>query len=252
MKLTSKSEEFIANVRMYLMTSGKNEREIDEVAEELRDHLFELEQRGESVDRITGGSPKEYMAALEQEMADDRAGWFKYLPAFILSFAAFSAMGPAIRGDFELDLVQLIGFPVAAAISVFLYWLLLRRMAGGTWSSRKLFILAGSLSAGTILLFVAVLLVGSLVMDPFYIASETGNRMVILLSAIAFAASAAMLRSWILIFIPAALFLSQWLIQSLPVSEETEMIASAIVPFLAVFVVIGLNLLLEKKKAARV
>ncbi|MET3574219.1 HAAS domain-containing protein [Bhargavaea ullalensis] len=251
MKLSAKSEEFLANLRMYLMTSGKSEREIDEVADELRDHLQELESRGESIDNITGGSPKRYMQSLEEEMADDRAGWFKYLPAFILSFAAFSAMGPAIRGEFELNVVQLIGFPAVASLTVFLYWLLFRRMAGGSWSNRKLFGMGAGLSVLTIVLFVAVLLVGSLLMEPFYSASSTGNVIVILLSATAFAASAAMLRSWILVFIPMALFLPEWLIRHSAMEEETKLIVSSFVPFLAVAVVIGLVLAFERRKASK-
>ncbi|SIT87236.1 HAAS domain-containing protein [Edaphobacillus lindanitolerans] len=248
MKLSAKSEEFIANLRMYLMTSGKSEREIDEVAEELKDHLQELERRGESIERITGGSPELYMKSLGEAMTDDRAGWFKYLPAFILSFTAFSAMGPAIRGGFELNLIQLIGFPVVVLITLFLYWVMFRRMASGSWSKKKLFGMAVGLSMLTIVMFIAVLLVGSLLMEPFYTASAPGNRFVILLSALAFLASAIMLRSWILILIPAALFLPEWLIRTAPWTEDTKLVASAIVPFLAVFIVIGGIMAVERRR----
>ena len=249
MKLSKRSEEFIANVRMYLMTSGKNEREIDEVAEELEDHLAELEIRGESVDRITGGSPKEYLASLEQEMENDYAGWLKYVPAFLVSFAAFAAMGPAIRGMFSLNLLQLIGYPVVAGVVIMLYRTLFRKMAAGQWSDKKLFLVGGGLSMLSVLLFVGVLLAGSFIMDPFYTAGRTGNLVIILLSAAAFAAAAIMMGSWLLITIPVALFLPEWLILPMPLQEEAKMIASAIIPFIAVALVISAHLLYEKRKA---
>lgn len=249
MKLSKRSEEFIANVRMYLMTSGKNEREIDEVAEELEDHLAELEIRGESVDRITGGSPKEYLASLEQEMENDYAGWLKYVPAFLVSFAAFAAMGPAIRGIFSLNLLQLIGYPVVAGVVIMLYRTLFRKMAAGQWSDKKLFLVGGGLSMLSVLLFVGVLLSGSFIMDPFYTAGRTGNLVIILLSAAVFASAAIMMGSWLLITIPVALFLPEWLILPMPLQEEAKMIASAIIPFIAVALVISAHLLYEKRKA---
>lgn len=251
MKLSKKSEEFIANVRMYLMTSGKNEREIDEIAEELEDHLSELERRGESIDRITGGSPKEYLASLEREMDNDYAGWFKYVPAFLLSFAAFSAMGPAIRGEFSLNLIQLIGYPIVAVLVIVLYRGMFRKMAVDQWSNKKLFLAAGSLSMLTVLLFIGVLLASTFITDPFYTAGRTGNLVVILLSATALTAAAVMLGSWLLITIPIGLFVPEWLIHSMNLPEETKLMASAVVPFLVVALVIAAHLLFEKRKLER-
>ncbi|KZE37461.1 hypothetical protein AV656_12910 [Bhargavaea cecembensis] len=251
MKLSRESEEFIANVRMYLMTSGKNEREIDEVAEELEDHLAELEHRGESVDRITGGSPKEYFASLEQEMDNDYAGWLKYVPAFLLAFAAFAAMGPAIRGMFSLNLLQLIGYPLVAVIVAVLYRNMFRKMAAGQWSNRKLFLAGGGLSMLSVFLFVGVLLASSLIMDPFYTAGRTGNLAVIVLSVVAFAAAAMMTGSWLLITIAVALFLPEWLILSMPFQEEAKMVASAFIPFIAVALVIAAHLFYERRKIDR-
>ena len=46
MRLSKESEEFIANLRLYLMTSGGEDSEIKDIAEELRAHLEEAESRG--------------------------------------------------------------------------------------------------------------------------------------------------------------------------------------------------------------
>ena len=78
MKLSKRSDEFVKNVRLYLLTSGKNEQEIEEVTGELEDHLAELESRGKSVESITAGSPAKYMESLEKEMTNDYASWLKY------------------------------------------------------------------------------------------------------------------------------------------------------------------------------
>ena len=99
MVLSRESEEFIANLRMYLMTSGKNDQEINEISEELRDHLKEAESRGKTVDTVTGGSPETYLQMISSEMKTDFFGLVKLAPMFILLLIAYFITGSAIRGD---------------------------------------------------------------------------------------------------------------------------------------------------------
>lgn len=69
--LSNKSEEFIIELRMYLMSKGKNDDEIKEVTQELEDHLQQAEAEGKSVEHITGESPREYMKSIGKEMGFD-------------------------------------------------------------------------------------------------------------------------------------------------------------------------------------
>jgi hypothetical protein len=40
MKLSRESRDFLENLRLYLFSSGKNEKEMEEIIEELEDHLY--------------------------------------------------------------------------------------------------------------------------------------------------------------------------------------------------------------------
>ena len=84
MVLSKDSQEFIANLRLYLMTSGKKDSEIKEIAEELRAHLEDAESRGKSLDTVTGGSPEAYIKNISNEMTTDFYGLVKIMPMFIL------------------------------------------------------------------------------------------------------------------------------------------------------------------------
>jgi uncharacterized membrane-anchored protein len=58
--LSNKSERFLVELRMHLMSKGKNDNEINEITEELEDHLLQAEAEGKDVTHIVGESPKEY------------------------------------------------------------------------------------------------------------------------------------------------------------------------------------------------
>lgn len=72
MELSKESKDFIGRLQLYLMASGKKEKEIEEITEELEDHLLEAERRGKSVQDVVGQSPKEYMEQFSREMILDK------------------------------------------------------------------------------------------------------------------------------------------------------------------------------------
>lgn len=90
MVLSKDSQEFITNLRLYLLTSGKKDSEIKETAEELLAHLEDAESRGKNLDTVTGGSPEAYMKNISNEMTTDFYGLVKLMPMFILLLIATS------------------------------------------------------------------------------------------------------------------------------------------------------------------
>lgn len=155
--LSKESEEFIANLKMYLMTSGKNEKEIHEISQELRDHLEDAESHGKTVDSVTGGSPETYLKNLSSEMKFDVFGILKVLPMLILLLAAYFITGSAIRGDLSFSLLSIIAYPLIAlfGVSAFIYFL--RKMSISTWSIRKTMVILIAVQSAIIISLAAVL-----------------------------------------------------------------------------------------------
>ena len=98
MELSDKSRKFVDDLRLYLFSSGKNDQEIREIAEELEDHLHEAERNGKSIEQIVGASPKEYMVSISSEMNIDYRALAKYIPLiFIGSYVVFCVWRSSTR-----------------------------------------------------------------------------------------------------------------------------------------------------------
>ena len=250
MKLSKRSDEFVKNVRLYLLTSGKKEQEIEEVTGELEDHLAELESRGKSVESITAGSPATYMESLGREMTNDYASWFKYIPIVGLMIVAYSVMGSAIHGSFEMNIVQIIGLPLVALASLIIYWALFRNMAKKEWTGKKSFFGAFFVVLFVMLMFFAVALSSMLSIEPLYVASPKMNIVIAIICALIFVIGAIWLQQWIAILVPILLFGPQIVFSFTSFNEEWKVIGAWIISMVLIAVMFIVQLLIVRKKEA--
>ena len=109
MELSDKSKKFVDDLRLYLFSSGKNDEEIREIAEELEDHLYEAEHNGKSIDQIVGASPKEYMESISSEMKTDYKAWAKYISLIFLGAMSFSVIEDLLQGTLSYSLLIILG-----------------------------------------------------------------------------------------------------------------------------------------------
>jgi uncharacterized membrane-anchored protein len=108
-ELSDKSRKFIDDLKLYLFSSGKNDQEIKEIAEELEDHLYEAERNGKSIDQIVGASPKEYMVSISNEMKIDYRAWAKYIPLIFIGAMSFSVFGDLLQGTLSYSILAILG-----------------------------------------------------------------------------------------------------------------------------------------------
>ncbi|MBM4761748.1 hypothetical protein [Bacillus sp. B15-48] len=246
--LSTKSETFIENLRMYLMVSGKNEREIKELLEELKDHLIEVEKTGRSIDDIIDLTPEQYMASLKKEMKTDYKHLIKLLPIYFLGVIAYFLMGPAIRGEFTLNIIQVVGLPIITVLGLVIYVSFLQQAGRKQYSMKKLFI--GGIIASSIVTFMVifVMVVSYFLVDPFLIGSRTTDVMVVVLCTGIFIFTAIWSKTWLPIWLPAILFIPDVFTRFTSWSDETILMIS-MASFLLMFVVLFLSLwIVEKRK----
>jgi uncharacterized membrane-anchored protein len=250
--ISSKGEEFIDNLRMYLMMSGKNEREIKELIEELTDHLMEVEKSGRSIDDIIDQKPEEYMASLKKEMKTDYKHIIKLLPIYFLGVIAYFLMGPAIRGEFELNIIQVVGLPILALLGLVIYVYFLQQ-AGRKQYSKKKFFIGGVIASSLVTITAIFILVASrLLVDPFYTGDTTTDVIVIVVSCCIFILTAIWSKTWVSIWLPAILFIPDIFTRFTNWNHVTILMIS-MASFLFMFVVIFLNLwIMEKRKKVEV
>ncbi|MCC3357140.1 HAAS domain-containing protein [Bacillus sp. REN16] len=245
--LSAKSEFFIDNLRMYLMMSGKNDQEVSELIEELKDHLSEAEKSGKSIDDIVGQTPEQYMASLKQEMRTDYKQLTKFLPIYFIGVIAYFLIGPAIRGEFELNYIQVIGIPILAVLGLGIYVYFLQK-AGQKQFSKKMFFLSGVIASMSVTTLAIVIIVGSTIfMNPFFIGDTTAEVAVIVICGSIFIGTAIWSKSWVFIVIPVFLIIPDVFTRFTDVSIETIIIIS-ISSFVLMSVVLILNILITEKR----
>ena len=109
--LSNESEHFLLQLRMELMSKGKKDKDIEAIEEELRDHLYEAELRGESIDSITGGSVKSYIDSLSKEMPFDTSMiWFGFL--MVVSCICFFTVPSMIAGTAQISVERIIYYAI--------------------------------------------------------------------------------------------------------------------------------------------
>lgn len=249
MTLSKESEEFIANLRMYLMTSGKNSGEIQELSDELRAHLEDTEKRGKTIDSVTGGSPEAYLKTVRNEMKTDVFGILKSVPMLILLLIAYFITGSAIRGTLSFSLISSISYPVIAFLSFIAYIYFFRKMSVKDWSNKKMFIIFSGVQAFTIISLVVVLFFDMFLLEPIYSPSREVMWIIAGASVFVFILGALWSKSWITIIIPILLFGPDFTMHFTEVTETQQLIISSSTLYIGMAVVLLFTFLKNRKQA---
>lgn len=119
-ELSSKSQIFLENLRVYLSSNRKNLNEIEEITNELENHLFEAEQDGKPIEKVVGESPKEYMEMVSEEMETDHKGWFKYICLIIFGSFAYTSLPDLIDLNLSYSIMEIISYVVFTSVFILL------------------------------------------------------------------------------------------------------------------------------------
>lgn len=250
MTLSRESEEFIANLKLYLMTSGKNDKEIRAISEELKGHLEDAESHGKTVDSVTGGSPETYLKNIGNEMKTDTFGILKAVPMLILLLAAYFITGSAVRGDLTFSLLTLIAYPIIALLSLTAYVYLLRKMSIRTWSTKKTMLIFMSVQVVTIISLAAVLFLDIFILEPIYVPSRETMWIIAAGGVATFIVGALWSKSWFTIILPLLLFGPDFVMQFMDVTVTEQLIVSSSSLYIGLALAL-LFLFLKNKKQAR-
>lgn len=228
MNLSKKSIDFLENLRVYLFSSGKNEKEIEEIIREVEDRLYEAEKNGENVDDIITKASKEYMAQLTNEMSSDFEGLLKYIPIMILGAMSYILMGDAIRGEIEYSLLDLIGYPFIFLFSLFLTVALFKYAANNKIPKIKEWLIVGILGITPMILSLLLFYLNSYYELSVIQVGVVGNVIAIVVSSLVFIGIAIWSKTWVTAILPIFLFLPEILINMTNLQDSTKLILNSI------------------------
>ncbi len=229
MYLSKKSEDFLGNLRIYLISSGKNEYEVDDIVGELEDHLIEAEKRGKSVEELTGLTPKEYMNQISVEMPYDYKSIFNYIAMILIGALSFIVFGDAIRGDMDYSLIELIGYPLVMVGFLFLTSAVFKYISSHPVSKRRewtlLFILGGLPVCG----LTGLLFLHQIIDSPVLSLVGTARVVALILTIGALIGVSLWSKTWIMIVLTILVYVPEILIQHSALEEKEKLMLTAII-----------------------
>jgi uncharacterized membrane-anchored protein len=122
MQVSKEGEKFLIDTKVYLITKGIKEEDVDAFLEDAELHLIEGEKKGKTVKDIFGDSPKEYAEELANEMEKDKGGSIKTILGMIIGIGGYwlltNILFESPNHEFTLTNVQLIGYPIVLMITI--------------------------------------------------------------------------------------------------------------------------------------
>ncbi|MEK4441745.1 MULTISPECIES: DUF1048 domain-containing protein [Niallia] len=234
MKLSKEAETFVENLYLYLLTTGKKEKEIKEIVEELTDHLQEAEANGKNISEITGDSPKAYMESLAKEMQTDLIEWGKLLPHVFISLIAYTLIGKVILGENQISLLVGLGSLLISVVMLGMYVVIFRFISSRNVSNKKAFAIIFPLQLLIIGMFIVLMFYGNNYGPVYMIDTVTKQLLFFLIPFVYLCWFAWWSKSWV-VFFPVILYLPNLLVKPLPMSEEMKTITSSIIFFVFLF-----------------
>ncbi|MFQ3545521.1 hypothetical protein Q7A53_15680 [Halobacillus rhizosphaerae] len=236
MELSGKSREFLDHLRLYLVSSGKQQEDIDEIVHELQDHLFQAEQQGKSVDDVIGQSPKEYLQQISGELPLGMKDILKYSVLIVVGAFAYILLGDAIKGGIEYSLLQLIGYPFIAVFYTGVVIMSFRYIAVSGINIIRQWVLFSMIGIIPVALFVGLLVLNKAYSTPTVVFTMTWNIIAAGFAIAVFIGMAIWSKTWITIIIPALLFIPDLVLEAVDVQESTKAILSSLVVFIGMAV----------------
>ncbi|WP_114165340.1 hypothetical protein [Exiguobacterium sp. TNDT2] len=239
MELSKKSRDFLDDLAVYLMSSGKSEGEVKDVVEELKDHLEEAERAGKSVDDVIGQSPKAYMQHLGSEMAFDVKGFVKIVAIIIPNVFAYIIISNFIQEEMTFSTIQLIGFPLVSILFLLAVSQAFRNMSGRTKAGKvKNGVTYMALAALPMTLFLGLMALDIFVETPTIVFGLTGQLVLLGLAVVTLLVFSIWMKTWINVIVPLLLFGPQSALAQTSLPLEQQLIFSMLILF------VGMGILL--------
>lgn len=247
--LSRKSQSFLENLRLYLISSGKEEKEIHSIVEELEDHLIEAEARGKTVDHIVGDSPKEYMKQLSNEMNTNTSSLFKVIMIILFGALSFSILTNAGKDELSYSLLEMIGTVAVSLVLILSIGSVFKYMAAANLSKRKEYALYYLMGMLPIVLFVGLIYLNRLIETPIFAFGRYGTMIAVIVTLGFLIGLSFWSKTWVVLIMLALLILPDYLLTFIDVQPSTEVVLSSSITFGGIAIYLLLTHRLTKQQS---
>lgn len=245
-QLSKKSKQFLENLRVYLFSSGKKEKEIDEIVEELEDHLMQAEKNGKSIEHIIGQSPEAYMEQLASEMPIDVKAWMKYIPMILFGAFSFIIVRDLFEGTLSYSLLEIFGFLIIAILFLTIISLVFRYIAGKNLAAGKQFAILYPAALLPLALFVGLIFLNQQVTTPVINFGVVGTIIIGAFTMIFIIGFSIWSKTWVLPIVLAFVTLPDYLLDFTSLTESARIITGTCITFGGILIYLWISSKLAK------
>ncbi|MEH7652397.1 HAAS domain-containing protein [Bacillus safensis] len=127
--VSKETRHILLELKLYLISKGKNQDEIDELMDELTTHAVEAEKDGKTGEDVFGGDPRSYADELAKELSGNHKDWVPFVSAFLIGSLFYMILADAINQNLSYSWFALIGYPLVLAVNVIMTIVMFRASA---------------------------------------------------------------------------------------------------------------------------
>lgn len=204
-KLSSESNRFIEKLRLYLFSQGIEQADIEKAADNLAQHLYEMEQNNEPIEQITEKSPQAYLDFLKEETKKNKASasisWL--IPYILIGMIVFMVFGDVLRGVLYGESVVYSVFRILSTVVIGILFILgsvfaVRYITKNQITALKEYIILAVPAAISMVLFIAVYFMDKYIDTSIIMIDPLGNMILLAIVTVIAIFMSIWAKTWIL------------------------------------------------------
>lgn len=117
-ELSKEGEEFIIDLKFYLLNCGRSDEETQEFIEEAQEHLILGEKEGKTVEDIFGSSPEEYAKSVSKEIGVNKKEILSVIFLFIFGITTWVFFSKIDNGKASFSYLEIISTPIVYLVTL--------------------------------------------------------------------------------------------------------------------------------------
>ncbi|MEI4789589.1 hypothetical protein WAX46_04340 [Bacillus sp. FJAT-53060] len=202
--VSKETKHILLELRLYLISKGKNENEIDELMDELTTHAVAAEKDGKTGEDVFGGDPRALADELAKELSRNHKDWVPFVSVFLIGSFFYMILSDAISQSLSYSWYALIGYPLILVANVIVTVVMFRASAFQT--SSRAFYYFWILGIFQLTAMITVKLLDQKLGTPFIVLTSSQRWEVILLLLICIVVFNAILKANVVSLIPIIFF----------------------------------------------
>lgn len=240
--VSKETRHVLLELKLYLISKGKNQDEIDELMDELTTHAVEAEKDGKTGEALFGGDPRGYADELAKEMSGNHKDWVPFVSAFLIGSLFYMILSDAISQSLSYSWYALIGYPLVLVANVIMIIVMFRASAFQTGA--RAFLYFWILGIFQLTSMVTIKLLDQKLGTPLLVLTSGQRWGVILLMLLCIIVFNALMKANLISLIPIIFFGPQLIFEWIGWTSQGVLLLQSL---LSIVIIIGLALIVLRR-----